>query len=149
MDSDVLSNRDIGQEHEFLNELVSVSARVLPAVSREPIIVQLEGQTKRIKTESAVPETASSHMFCKALQNFNIMPNSRSIVFRDDSNITKYLTLDNFLRICIGQLGSRSDDKSMRIQRELYVSHILDDRFAKPLVDNLCFFVHGEYDRER
>jgi hypothetical protein len=108
MDSDMLSNSDVGQKHELLDELVSIGARILPAVRGQPVVIQLERQTKRVKVESAILETTGPHVLCKALQDFDVMGNVGSVMFGGDDKITKDMTINDFLSVRVGKFGGRS-----------------------------------------
>lgn len=70
-------------------------------------------------------------------------------MFRCNSDVTKYLTLDDLLSISIGELSSGPGRLNIgKINRLTRHKNLLDDGFPEPLASDFAFFGHRECDSE-
>jgi hypothetical protein len=93
----------------FLDEIVGVSMRILPAVNRHAPIIQLERQLERVRRKGTVLETSGLQMLREISQDYDVFLNLCRRVIGANGDTIERFAVENTLRVTVGQLGSGSD----------------------------------------
>lgn len=89
----------------LLNEVVGLSPLVRATINRQPALIKLELQAKRVRLDAAVLEPARTELLGNVIQDLDVVGDASSIVLGDDGDVTQRLAVDDTVGIIIRQLG--------------------------------------------
>ncbi len=112
----------------LLDQVVGLGPLVLATVNGHAVVIQLEGQAKRVCLDTTILEAARAELRCDVVQNLDVVRNTRGIVLWNDRDIPQRLAVYNVLRFGVRELrrgpASMSDYPRTGIDRRT-ITHLM------------------------
>ncbi len=93
----------------LLDEVVGLSALVRATVNRQPALIKLELQAKRVRLDAAILEPTRTELLSNVIQDLDVLGDACSIVLGDDGDVTQRLAVNDTVGITVRQLGCGPD----------------------------------------
>jgi hypothetical protein len=124
VDSNLLRNGKVGQQHELFNEPVRVILGVVVTVDWRAVLVKVEHEAVSVDAQRAVLGATPAKLLGEAMESEDILCHLGLVMVIVDSNGTgQQASLNRSLSISIGELGSGSTKASADDISEQTIGH--------------------------